>query len=206
MEHDQFVPVSSPKASHSLPGASISPQPFSSSACKSPPPATRFHNHPHKPVINGINLNESPSSNFKEGRGTSIAKEKRSFSDAAFPEVPATAAGTTVLALSKEDPVFATLTATAGQDEEICEELLAIIQGGHSKCKDSGFYRRAPDVTEQMARLHIEEEPNCDHLASPVTVKSEPMIPCEGDSSPDTKKEVFQFPKVIPCTPINNPL
>lgn len=100
----------------------------------------------------------------------------------------------TALDPSKEDPLFRTLTEMDEQEEEICEELLSIIQGGQSKCKDSGFYRCAPDVTEQLARLHIEEEPSHDHLESPVTIKTQSVIPCEGDSSPDTKKEVFEFP------------
>nr|XP_028600752.1 sorbin and SH3 domain-containing protein 2 isoform X17 [Podarcis muralis] len=185
VKHGHFVPITSPKASHSIPESPTSPQPFSSSACKSPPPATWFHDSVRKPVTNSVNLSESKCSNFRELRG-SLTKERKNFSQTTL-EVQGIAGP--ALVLSKEDPLFRTLMETDEPEEEICEELLAIIQGGRSKCKDSGFYRRAPDVTEQLARLHIEEELSHDNLESLISVKREPMIPCEGDSSPDTKKE-----------------
>ncbi|XP_077790391.1 sorbin and SH3 domain-containing protein 2 isoform X47 [Podarcis muralis] len=190
VKHGHFVPITSPKASHSIPESPTSPQPFSSSACKSPPPATWFHDSVRKPVTNSVNLSESKCSNFRELRG-SLTKERKNFSQTT-PEVQGIAGP--ALVLSKEDPLFRTLTETDEPEEEICEELLAIIQGGRSKCKDSGFYRRAPDVTEQLARLHIEEELSHDNLESLISVKREPMIPCEGDSSPDTKKEPASLP------------
>lgn len=188
IKHGHFVPITSPKASHSFPESPTSPQPFSSSTCTSPPPATRFHVKAPNPVTNGINinLNESKRSNFREMRGSPI-RERKSFSNSTT-EVCETAGR--VVAVSKEDPLLKTLTEADEQEEEICEELLSIIQGGHSKCKDSGFYRRAPDVTEQLIRLHIEEEPDCDNLESP-RIKREPMISFEGDNSPDNKKEVL---------------
>ncbi|XP_033017159.1 sorbin and SH3 domain-containing protein 2 isoform X12 [Lacerta agilis] len=186
VKHGHFVPITSPKASHSFPESPTSPQPFSSSACKSPPPETWFHDSVRKPVTNTVNLSESKCSYFRELRGSPTTKERKKFSQTT-PEVQGIAGP--ALVLSKDDPVFRTLTETDEPEEEICEELLAIIQGGRSKCKDSGFYRRAPDVTEQLARLHIEEELSHDNLESLISVKREPMIPCEGDSSPDTKKE-----------------
>ncbi|XP_053258412.1 sorbin and SH3 domain-containing protein 2 isoform X14 [Podarcis raffonei] len=191
VKHDHFVPITSPKASHSFPESPTSPQPFSSSACISPPPATWFHDSVRKPVTNSVNLSESKCSNFRELRGSPTTKERKNFSQTT-PEVQGIAGP--ALVLSKEDPLFRTLTETDEPEEEICEELLAIIQGGRSKCKDSGFYRRAPDVTEQLARLHIEEELSHDNLESLISVKREPMIPCEGDSSPDTKKEPASLP------------
>uniref|UniRef100_A0A670IRB3 Sorbin and SH3 domain containing 2 n=1 Tax=Podarcis muralis TaxID=64176 RepID=A0A670IRB3_PODMU len=190
VKHGHFVPITSPKASHSIPESPTSPQPFSSSACKSPPPATWFHDSVRKPVTNSVNLSESKCSNFRELRG-SLTKERKNFSQTTL-EVQGIAGP--ALVLSKEDPLFRTLMETDEPEEEICEELLAIIQGGRSKCKDSGFYRRAPDVTEQLARLHIEEELSHDNLESLISVKREPMIPCEGDSSPDTKKEPASLP------------
>ncbi|XP_053110405.1 sorbin and SH3 domain-containing protein 2 isoform X32 [Hemicordylus capensis] len=186
VKHGHFVPITSPKASLSFPESSTSPQSFSSSTCKSPPPATQFHGRAHKPVTNGINLIESKCCNFEDMRGTPTVKERKILSDST-PEV-CEMTGTT-LTLSKEDPLFRTQMEKDEQEEEICEELLSIIQGGQSKCKDSGFYRRAPDVTEQLARLHIEEEPGHDNLESPITIGREPMVSYEGDSSPETKKE-----------------
>nr|XP_008109997.1 PREDICTED: sorbin and SH3 domain-containing protein 2 isoform X27 [Anolis carolinensis] len=171
VKHGHFIPISLPKAPQSFPDSSTSYQSFSSSACKSPPPATRFHDKAHKPEC----------SNFREMRGTPSVKERKSFSviSPKTPEIVDTA----VKSLKETD-----------EQEEICEELLSIIQGGQSKYKDSGFYRRAPDVTEPLARLHIEEEPDADHLESPIGSKREPMVSCEGDSSPHTKQEAASPP------------
>ncbi|XP_062837526.1 sorbin and SH3 domain-containing protein 2 isoform X32 [Anolis carolinensis] len=171
VKHGHFIPISSPKAPQSFPDSSTSYQSFSSSACKSPPPATRFHDKAHKPEC----------SNFREMRGTPSVKERKSFSviSPKTPEIVDTA----VKSLKETD-----------EQEEICEELLSIIQGGQSKYKDSGFYRRAPDVTEPLARLHIEEEPDAEHLESPIGSKREPMVSCEGDSSPHTKQEAASPP------------
>nr|XP_020657941.1 sorbin and SH3 domain-containing protein 2 isoform X8 [Pogona vitticeps] len=171
VKHGHFVPITSPKAPHSFPEPPSSPQSFPSSTCKSPPPATRFHSRAYKPECN----------NFKDMRGTSTINERKNISDMT-PEAQGRAG-------APKGPVPKILTEIDEQEEEICEELLSIIQGGQSKCKDSGFYRRAPDVTEQLARLHIEEETGHDSSESLFTIQKEPMVYLEGDSSPDTKKE-----------------
>ncbi|XP_072857464.2 sorbin and SH3 domain-containing protein 2 isoform X20 [Pogona vitticeps] len=176
VKHGHFVPITSPKAPHSFPEPPSSPQSFPSSTCKSPPPATRFHSRACKPECN----------NFKDMRGTSTINERKNISDMT-PEAQGRAG-------APKGPVPKILTEIDEQEEEICEELLSIIQGGQSKCKDSGFYRRAPDVTEQLARLHIEEETGHDSSESLFTIQKEPMVYLEGDSSPDTKKEVFKLP------------
>lgn len=126
-------------------------------------------------------------------RGSPTVKERKSLTGTTS-EVHEMAC--TALIPSREDPLFRRLTETDEHEEEICEELLSIIQGSQSKCKDSGFYRRAPDVTEQLARLHIEEEPSHDNLESSVTIKKQSVIFDEGDSSSDTKQEVFELPQI----------
>ncbi|XP_077158331.1 sorbin and SH3 domain-containing protein 2 isoform X31 [Paroedura picta] len=186
VKHGHFVPISSQKATHSLPESPTSPLPFSSSICKSPPPATQSHDRTQKPATNGLNLNESKCSNFREVRGFPTVQERKRLTDTTS-EVHEMV--DTALVPSKEDTLFRTLTEKDEQEEEICEELLSIIQGGQSKCKDSGFYRRAPDVTEQLARLHIEEDPSHGNLESPVTIKKQSVVSYEGDSSSETKKE-----------------
>lgn len=109
------------------------------------------------------------------------------------------------LALAKEDPLSKTLK-EIGKEEELCEQLLSIIQGEQSKSKGLSFYRRAPEMPEELARLHIEEEPNLDHLESPVANKRQPMITFEGNSSADTKKEVFKHCTIMfYCTYIISP-
>ncbi|KAM6440565.1 sorbin and SH3 domain-containing protein 2 isoform 13-T24 [Liasis olivaceus] len=173
IKHGDIVPVTSPKASHSSPDSS--PQPFSSSTCISPPPATRFHDQAHKLEWN----------HFKGMKEIPTIKEKKSSSNP-FPEVQKIAGH--ALAPSQEDLLSKTLR-EVGKQEELCEELLSIIQEEQSKRKDLGFYRRAPDVTEELGRLHIEEEPDLDNLESPVANKREPRITFEGNGSAVTKKE-----------------
>ncbi|XP_025019479.1 sorbin and SH3 domain-containing protein 2 isoform X2 [Python bivittatus] len=173
IKHGDIVPVTSPEASHSSPDSS--PQPFSSSTCISPPPATRFHDQAHKLEWN----------HFKGMKEIPTIKEKKCSSNP-FPEVQKIAGH--ALAPSQEDLLSKTLR-EVGKQEELCEELLSIIREEQSKRKDLGFYRRAPDVTEELARLHIEEEPDLDNLESPVANKREPRITFEGNGSAVTKKE-----------------
>ncbi|XP_029627463.1 sorbin and SH3 domain-containing protein 1 isoform X3 [Salmo trutta] len=44
------------------------------------------------------------------------------------------------------------------QEDDLCEELVSIIQGG-DQSKEEEFYRQASDVTEELPKLFIEEEP-----------------------------------------------
>ncbi|XP_060542767.1 sorbin and SH3 domain-containing protein 2 isoform X3 [Pantherophis guttatus] len=174
IKHGHTVPVPSSKASHVFPESS--PKPLSSSTCiSSPPPATHFHDHGHKLEWN----------HFKGMKGIPTVKEKKSPSNP-VPEMQNIAGH--ALALAKEDSLSKTLK-EVGKQEELCEELLSIIQGEQSKNKDLSFYSRAPEMPEELARLHIEEEPNLDHLESPMANKRQPMITFEGNSSADTKKE-----------------
>ncbi|KAL7981914.1 hypothetical protein Chor_000971 [Crotalus horridus] len=173
IKHGRTVPVPSSKVSHSFPDSS--PKPFSSSTCTSRPPATHFHDQAHKLEWN----------HFKGMKENPTVKEKKSLSNP-VPEMQKIAGHT--LALAKEDLLSKTLK-EVGKQEELCEELLSIIQGEQSKSKDLSFYRHAPEVPEELARLHIEEEPDLDHLESTVANKRESMITFEGNSSADTKKE-----------------
>ncbi|XP_039186646.1 sorbin and SH3 domain-containing protein 2 isoform X18 [Crotalus tigris] len=173
IKHGRTVPVPSSKVSHSFPDSS--PKPFSSSTCTSRPPATHFHDQAHKLEWN----------HFKGMKENPTVKEEKSPSNP-VPEMQKIAGHT--LALAKEDLLSKTLK-EVGKQEELCEELLSIIQGEQSKSKDLSFYRHAPEVPEELARLHIEEEPDLDHLESTVANKRESMITFEGNSSADTKKE-----------------
>ncbi|ETE63913.1 Sorbin and SH3 domain-containing protein 2, partial [Ophiophagus hannah] len=171
IKHCHTLPVPSSKASHVFPDSS--PKPFSSSTCISPPPTTHFHDQGHKFEWN----------HFKGMKEIPIIKEKKTLSNPA-PEMQNIAGHT--LALSKEDLLSKTLK-EVGKQEELCEELLSIIQGEQSKSKDLSFYRRAPEMPEELARLHIEEVSDLDHLESPMANKRQP-ITFEGNSSADTKE------------------
>ncbi|XP_070612806.1 putative uncharacterized protein DDB_G0290521 [Erythrolamprus reginae] len=173
IKHGHTVPVPSSKASHVFPESS--PKPLPSSTCISPPPVTHFHDHGHKLEWNHLKgMKEIPT-----------IKEKKSPSNP-VPEMQNIAGPT--LSLSKEDLLSKTLKEVVKQ-EELCEELLSIIQEEQSKSKDLSFYRGDPEMPEDLARLHIEEEPNPDHLASSVANKRQAMITFEDSSSADTKKE-----------------
>ncbi|KAM4708664.1 sorbin and SH3 domain-containing protein 2 isoform 4-T4 [Discoglossus pictus] len=67
------------------------------------------------------------------------------------------------------------LTSIDEQEEEICEELLSIIQGGQLQCQDSGFYRCVPDK-EQLPTLYIEEDGTSESLKSPVENIIQPIV------------------------------
>ncbi|XP_026553683.1 sorbin and SH3 domain-containing protein 2 isoform X8 [Pseudonaja textilis] len=172
IKHCHTVPVPSSKASHVFPDSSS--KPFSSSTCISPPPATHFHDQGHKFEWN----------HFKGMKEIPIVKENKKPSNPA-PEMQNIAGHT--LALSKEDLLSKTLK-EVGKQEELCEELLSIMQGEQSKSKDLSFHRRAPEMPEELARLHIEEVSDLDHLESPMANKRQPMITFEGNSSADTKE------------------
>uniref|UniRef100_A0A8C5RBM7 Sorbin and SH3 domain containing 2 n=1 Tax=Laticauda laticaudata TaxID=8630 RepID=A0A8C5RBM7_LATLA len=172
IKHCHTVPVPSSKVSHGFPDSSS--KPFSSSTCMSPPPATHFPDQGHKFEWN----------HFKGMKEIPIVKEKKNPSNPA-PEMQNIAGHT--LALSKEDLLSKTLK-EVGKQEELCEELLSIMQGEQSKSKDLSFYRHALEMPEELARLHIEEVSDRDHLESPMANKRQPMITFEGNSSADTKE------------------
>ncbi|XP_075466262.1 sorbin and SH3 domain-containing protein 2 isoform X19 [Ascaphus truei] len=79
------------------------------------------------------------------------------------------------------------LTAIDEQEEEICEELLSIIQGGQMKCQDSGYYRCVPD-TEQLPSLYIEEDGTSESVKSPIESITAPIV-CHEEYSSSTNTE-----------------
>lgn len=76
------------------------------------------------------------------------------------------------------------------QEEEICQELVTIIQGGQLNSQDSGFYRCEPQ-TEQHPRLYIEEDVASGNIKPPVESIAQPVISHE-EYSPSINPEVFQ--------------
>ncbi|KAG5845001.1 hypothetical protein ANANG_G00134140 [Anguilla anguilla] len=61
-----------------------------------------------------------------------------------------------------QGPSFNSEPFSKDQEEELCEELLSIIQGSQSQgefSREEGFYRQAPDITEELPLLYIEEDP-----------------------------------------------
>uniref|UniRef100_A0A452IV73 Uncharacterized protein n=1 Tax=Gopherus agassizii TaxID=38772 RepID=A0A452IV73_9SAUR len=186
VQDDHFVPFMSPKIS--LRSSESLLQPFPACTFVSLPPTIQFQDTAHKPITNGIKMNERKYKDLKEIIGSPTVKETRSLSDTTK------AHGTMSTAFAVSEPskcgsLPRMLAATDEQEEEICEEHLSIIQEGQPKCQDSYFYRCAPDVTEQMPGLYIEETLRHDRIKSPIVIKSEPMIPYEGHHSSSINKE-----------------
>lgn len=77
------------------------------------------------------------------------------------------------------------------QEEEICQELVTIIQGGQLKSQDSGFYRCEPQ-TEQRPRLYIEEDVASESVKPSVESIAQPIV-CHEEYSPSINPEVFPY-------------
>ncbi|XP_063776860.1 sorbin and SH3 domain-containing protein 2 isoform X17 [Pseudophryne corroboree] len=73
------------------------------------------------------------------------------------------------------------------QEEEICEELMTIIQGDHLASQDSGFYRCEPQ-TEQPPRLYIEEDGASENLNPSIETIVHPIV-CLEDYSANINAE-----------------
>ncbi|XP_069833814.1 sorbin and SH3 domain-containing protein 2 isoform X2 [Dendropsophus ebraccatus] len=94
------------------------------------------------------------------------------------------------LALSECAPGPSTaLNATSvdEQEEEICQELMSIIQGGQLVYQESGFSRYKPQK-EQHPRLYIEEDGESEIVQQPVENVAQPII-CHEDYSPSINAE-----------------
>lgn len=74
------------------------------------------------------------------------------------------------------------------QEEEICQELMSIIQGGQLACQESGFSRYEPQK-EHHARLYIEEDGESENLQQPVENIVQPIV-CHEEYSPTINAEV----------------
>nr|XP_033799631.1 sorbin and SH3 domain-containing protein 2 isoform X2 [Geotrypetes seraphini] len=185
IKDDLFVPITSSKPlSSSVP----SPQPFPSSTSVSPP-TTQLHDIPHNPTnSDAIRKTERKADDLK---GSSTDKRTTSYPD---PEKTLEIMGSH-MAVSKpatEASPPKLLMAGDEQEEEVCEELMSIIQGSQLQYQDSDFYRRAPDITEQLPRLYIEEDGGCNSLNSTVEINAKPFVSVEEYKSTSTNTEFKQ--------------
>lgn len=189
LTNSHIFPVTSAEVSLSSPESL--PQPFPTSTSVSLPLATQSYDKLNKPITNGIKLDEKKYKDLKEMIGSPAVRENRNVSDSTK---ICGILGTTfaVSEMPKVDSLPRMLAAVDEQEEEICEELLSIIQRSQTKFQDSGFYRYAPDVAGQVSRLHIVEDPRHDSLNSTVTIKRATPIHYEEYISPNINKEVYQ--------------
>uniref|UniRef100_H3ABM7 Sorbin and SH3 domain containing 2 n=1 Tax=Latimeria chalumnae TaxID=7897 RepID=H3ABM7_LATCH len=185
IKDDHFIPITSPKTLPHSPETVHPPQPYLLPNSSSFSPTTRLYDVPHK-YDSGIKQIESIFKDFSEKRlSCSSTTERYPTSFSEIGEKHKVLDTDLAILEPTEKDGSGTLPARDEQ-EELCEELLAIIQGCQSKDEDSGFYRQAPDVSEELPKLYIEEEPN-EIIRAPVAIKSKPIIAneeCKISSNP----------------------
>lgn len=149
LNEGRFIPITSPKSYPYSPEPSPSPLPYLASPSFSSSPASPMFDHKYsgsgdifspgdKPVADRkeVGFTETPSSHKPVDLMVREPTRAPSFDDESF--------------FAKD------------QEEDLCEELLSIIQGSQSKggfSQEEGFYRQAPDITEELPLLYIEEDP-----------------------------------------------
>nr|XP_014350119.1 PREDICTED: sorbin and SH3 domain-containing protein 2 isoform X1 [Latimeria chalumnae] len=187
IKDDHFIPITSPKTLPHSPETVHPPQPYLLPNSSSFSPTTRLYDVPHK-YDSGIKQIESIFKDFSEKRlSCSSTTERYPTSFSEIGEKHKVLDTDLAILEPTEKDGSGTLPARDEQ-EELCEELLAIIQGCQSKDEDSGFYRQAPDVSEELPKLYIEEEPN-EIIRAPVAIKSKPIIANEEKRPRNIDKE-----------------
>ncbi|XP_069056032.1 sorbin and SH3 domain-containing protein 2 isoform X16 [Pleurodeles waltl] len=205
LKEDHFVPITSPKTLFftSVPR----PQPFSTSSPISPPLISA---QTHGTFSAASAYDDTAKSGRKE-KYLQETQSKGSPSDkgmSSYPEVIKVSETMGCQAASsgspKAVPTPQALTTADEQEEEICEELLSIIQGSQLDCQDPEFYRRGPDLTEQFPRLYIEEDDQCGSVESVTAVQAQPIVSSEDSSSVISEQASLSFgiqapPASSPC-------
>ncbi|XP_064201147.1 putative uncharacterized protein DDB_G0290521 [Anguilla rostrata] len=143
LKEGHFIPITSPKAPYS-PDPSPSPLQYLASPS--------FSSSPASPMFGGsgdiFTHDAKPAPDRKEV-GLAEAQASHEPIDLMVRE-------------PIQGPSFNSEPFSKDQEEELCEELLSIIQGSQSQgefSREEGFYRQAPDITEELPLLYIEEDP-----------------------------------------------
>ncbi|XP_078534181.1 sorbin and SH3 domain-containing protein 2 isoform X8 [Lissotriton helveticus] len=204
IKEDHFVPITSPKALFFT--FVPSPQPFSTSSPISPPLSGQTHD-----IFPAAITYDGTTKNCRKEKSLLETQSKGSLSDkgiSSCPEVikacetmgcPAASSGS-----PKGVSTAQTITTADEQEEEICEELMSIIQGSQLECQDPEFYRCGPDLTEQLPRLFIEEDDQCGSVESVTAVQTKPIVSNDDFSSVITEQASMSFgtqapPASSPC-------
>ncbi|XP_066041966.1 sorbin and SH3 domain-containing protein 2 isoform X1 [Chamaea fasciata] len=132
--------------------------------------ASSSHNIAYKHVTN----------NTKSGKD----KDLEGIIDPFVMEVPRGLSDTT-----REGSLSSVLAASAENEEEVCSAELSLNRGDQSEPQESDFSGEAQDTTEELTRLHIEEDLVHDNLEFPIASGEDSMDCYEGYTSPDIDKE-----------------
>ncbi|XP_036406657.1 sorbin and SH3 domain-containing protein 2 [Megalops cyprinoides] len=163
LKEGHFIPITSPKAYTYSPEPSPSPLPYLASPSYSPSPASPMFDHGHKYDSGDIFSHNGKPIDSQEKQTLSVPDRK----EVCYTELSSSPKHDSAIDLAVYEPSERPSSgrepfSAKDQEEDICEELLSIIQGSQSKnefSQEAGFYRPAPDVTEELPVLYIEEDP-----------------------------------------------
>ncbi|XP_041080186.1 sorbin and SH3 domain-containing protein 2-like isoform X3 [Polyodon spathula] len=202
VQKGHFIPITSSKAFSSSPQTIHSPEPY-------PVPrslslfltSSPLHEHTHK-CGSGMTLDENKTKDISEKQSRNaidVEKKEVSFSDTTELYKHRETGHLVISESSEPRSSDTTLQVREDQEEELCKELLSIIQGNQNRelQKDTGFYRRAADVLEELPKLYIEEEP-CETKKTSTSSKSIARVTSEDSKSRHSQKEASASPGVSP--------
>ncbi|XP_058883203.1 sorbin and SH3 domain-containing protein 2 isoform X3 [Acipenser ruthenus] len=212
VQKGHFIPITSPKALSSSSETIHSPQPYLVPRSLSPFLTSSLrHERAHK-CGSDMTLAEKKTKDISEKQSRNsidVEGKEASFSDT-MESYKHRETGNLVISESFEPRSSdKTQQVREDQEEELCEELLSIIQGNHNGGlqKDTGFYRRAADVLEELPKLYIEEEPGESKKTSTPS-KSVAHVTNEDSKSRHSQKEASASPGVslpLSSSPSNLP-
>ncbi|KAG7461831.1 hypothetical protein MATL_G00195260 [Megalops atlanticus] len=161
LKEGHFIPITSPKAYTYSPEPS--PSPYLASPSYSPSPASPMFDHGHKYDSGDIFSHNGKPIDSEEKQTLSVPDRKEGcYTEPSSSPKHESAIDLVVYEPSERPSSGREPFSVKDQEEDICEELLSIIQGSQSKnefSQEAGFYRPAPDVTEELPVLYIEEDP-----------------------------------------------
>ncbi|XP_058854009.1 sorbin and SH3 domain-containing protein 2-like isoform X12 [Acipenser ruthenus] len=198
VQKGHFIPITSSKAFSSSPQTIHSPQPYLVPRSLSPfLTSSPLHEHTHK-CGSGMTLDENKTKDISEKQSRNsidVEGKEVSFSDTMESYKHKETVNLVISECSEPHSSDTTLQFREDQEEELCEELLSIIQGNQNGGlqKDTGFYRRAADVLEELPKLYIEEEPGETKKTSTPS-KSIAHVTSEDSKSRHSQKEAFASP------------
>ncbi|KAG9347001.1 hypothetical protein JZ751_005928 [Albula glossodonta] len=156
-----FIPITSPKAYPCSPEPSPSPLQYLASPSYSPSPASPMFDHAHKCGSGDISPHNGKLADLQEKQGP-LVPERREVCYTEPPTSPKPIGLDVCEPIEQPSSIKEPFSSAKDQEEDLCEELLSIIQGSQSQggfSQGGGYYRQAPDVTEELPLLYIEEDP-----------------------------------------------
>ncbi|XP_061107734.1 sorbin and SH3 domain-containing protein 2 [Conger conger] len=169
LKEGHFIPITSPKSYPYSPEPSPSPLPYLASPSFSSSPTSPIFDSKYGGSGDIFSPNDKPVLDRKEVSFTETPSSHKPIDLTVYEPI--------------EGPSFNNESLSAkDQEEDLCEELVSIIQGSQSKggfSQEEGFYRQAPDITEELPLLYIEEEPS-ENSRSEVVFKTISPVHSEG--------------------------